>query len=434
MGREADPQIVAQMGLYPDSSIQRYVREIGLRMAAESERPDLPWTFRVLDDPTVNAFALPGGFIYITRGIMTHLTNEAELAGILGHEIAHVTARHSANQMSRAQLAQLGLGLGMVFSETVRDYGGIASQSLGLLFLKFGRDDESQADELGIRYMTRVGYEPRELAGVMRMLSRTSEISSGGGRAPEWLSTHPDPANRSEAILQQVAAGDYASANTVNRDGFLRRIDDMPFGPDPREGFTDDGVFHHPGLEFRLDTNGWQVNNQKTAVQFVAPDGSAAVILTLGEGSADGAMRDFAAEDGVSTGSASRVDVNGIPGVRAAFEAQTQDGALRGEVLFLEYRGNTYRLLGLASASGWSSVASTARSIQQSFRRETDPDVLSAMPDRVDVVSLGGRLSFDAFRSRYPSTVDPVIVALINQVDEGATLDRGLWKRVVGSN
>lgn len=434
MGREADPAIVAQMGLYPDSAVQRYVRAIGLRMAAESERPDLPWTFRVLDDPTVNAFALPGGFIYITRGILSHLTSEAELAGVLGHEIGHVTARHSANQMSRSQLAQLGLGVGMIFSETVRDYGGLASQSLGLMFLKFGRDDESQADELGIRYMTREGYDPRELAGVMTMLSRTSELASGGGRVPEWLSTHPDPANRSESILAQVAAGDYASATTVERDGFLQRIDGLPFGPDPREGFTADGIFHHPELAFRIETAGWQVDNQKSAVQFVAPDGAAVVILTIGGGSPEAAMDEFGAMEGVTVGRGTRNDVNGSPGIRAPFQAESQDGVLAGEVVFLSYGGNTYRLLGLSSSTGWSAVASTARSIQESFRRETDSAVLSARADRLDVVSLGSRTSFDDFRNRYPSTVEPVIVALINQIDAGTDLERGLWKRVVEGN
>lgn len=434
MGREADPQIVAQMGLYPDSSVQRYVREIGLRLAAESERPDLPWTFRVLDDPTVNAFALPGGFIYITRGILTHLTSEAELAGVLGHEIGHVTARHSASQMSRAQLAQLGLGVGMIFSETVRDYGGLASQSLGLLFLKFGRDDESQADELGIRYMTREGYDPRELAGVMRMLSRTSQLNSGGGRVPEWLSTHPDPANRSESILAQVSAGDYAGATTVERDGFLRRIDRMPFGPNPREGFTEDGIFHHPDLAFRLDTRGWSVDNQKSAVQFVAPDGGAVVILTIGSGSPEAALQEFGGMQGVSVGQGRRTEINGSPAVRAPFQAESQDGVLAGEVVFLSYGGNTYRLLGLSSSAGWAAAAPTARAIQESFRRETDRAVLSAQPDRLDVVSTSGRLTFDDFRSRYPSTVDPVIVALINQLDSGSVLDRGLWKRVVDGN
>lgn len=434
MGRESDPQIVAQMGLYPDSSVQRYVREIGLRMAAQSERPDLPWTFRVLDDPAVNAFALPGGFIYITRGILTHLTSEAELAGVLGHEIGHVTARHSANQMSRAQLAQLGLGVGMIFSETVRDYGGLASQSMGLLFLKFGRDDESQADELGIRYMTREGYDPRELAGVMRMLSRTSEIASGGGRAPEWLSTHPDPANRSQDILSQVAAGSYGNATTVERDGFLQRIDGMPFGPDPREGFTADGIFHHPELAFRMDTRGWQVDNQKSAVQFVAPDGGAVVILTLGGDSPEAALQAFGSEQGITVGRGTRTEVNGAPAVRAPFEADSQDGTLTGEVVFLSFGGNTYRLLGLSTAAGWAGAASTVRAIQESFRRETDRAVLSAQPDRLDVVSIGSRLTFDQFRSRYPSTVEPVIVELINQLEPGAVLESGRWKRVVEGN
>ncbi len=434
MGRGADPEIVAQMGLYPDSSVQRYVRDIGLRMAAESERPELPWTFRVLDDPTVNAFALPGGFIYITRGILAHLTSEAELAGVLGHEIGHVTARHSANQMSRAQLAQVGLGLGMIFSETVRSYGGVASQSLGLLFLKFGRDDESQADELGIRYMTRLGYDPRELAGVMRMLSRTSELAAGSGRAPEWLSTHPDPANRSESILAQVAQGNYATATTVNRDGFIRRLEDMPFGPNPREGFAEDGIFHHPDLAFRITSGNWQVDNQKAAVQFVAPEGNAAVILTLESASPDEALRALGSQEGVTVGQARSERVNGLDGVRAPFRADTQDGTLVGELLYLAYRGNTYRLLALSGAADWNAIGPAARAIQNSFEEERDRSILARQPNRVDVIDVRTSLSFADFTRRYPSVVEPIIVSLINQVEENATLRAGAWKRIVASN
>jgi predicted Zn-dependent protease len=414
--------------------VQRYVSDIGAQLAAVSERPGLPWTFRVLDDPTVNAFALPGGFIYVTRGILTHLDSEAELAGVLGHEIGHVTARHSVSQMSRAQLAQLGLGIGMVFSETLRQFGDVAGAGMQLLFLKFGRDDESEADGLGVRYMTRENYDPRELSGVMAMLARSSELQSGSGRVPEWLSTHPDPANRSQAILSMAeqSGADYSNA-VVARSQYLRRVDGMTFGADPREGFTEGGVFHHPELEFRLEVpSGWQVVNGKTEVQFVTPQQDGAVLLTLAEGSPGDAMAAFARQEGLSVGTPSSGSVSGFDAVSAPFEVTTDQGTLAGEVTFLRYGGNTYRLLGVASRDRWGSLAASARGLMRSFQRETDAKVLAVRPDRVAVVELNGTLTFDSFQQRYPSVVEPPIVALINQVTEGGTL-QGLAKRVVGS-
>jgi predicted Zn-dependent protease len=434
MGREADQQIVASMGLYDDAAVQRYVSDLGARLAATSERPDLPWTFRVLDDPTVNAFALPGGFIYVTRGILTHLDSEAELAGVLGHEIGHVTARHSVNQMSRAQLAQLGLGIGMIFSETLRQFGDVAGAGMQLLFLKFGRDDESEADRLGIRYMTRESYDPRELSGVMEMLARSSQLQSGSGRVPEWLSTHPDPANRSQAILRMAeeSGADYSNA-VVARPRYLQRVDGMIFGANPREGYTEGGVFHHPDLEFRMAVpSGWQVVNGKTEVQFITPEQDGAVLLTLSEGNPADAMAAFAAQQGLSVGTPSSGNVNGNDAVSAPFEANTEQGVLAGEVMFLRYGGNTYRLLGVAARPRWASLAQPARSLMRSFQRETDAQVLAVRPDRVAVVEFSGALAFDSFLQRYPSVVEAPIVALINQVSEGGTL-QDLGKRVVGS-
>lgn len=211
MGRDADPDIVASMGLYPDEDLQSYVQELGTSLAARSERPDLPWTFRVLDDPLINAFALPGGFIYVTRGILVHFESEAELAGVLGHEIGHVTARHSVNQISRTQLAQLGLGVGMILAPELQQYAGLASASMQLLFLKFGRDDERQSDQLGVRYMSRAGYDPAQLSGVMAMLGQVTaegakDLRNGSpptrtrrtGRNPSWIwrPRHRCPFNR----------------------------------------------------------------------------------------------------------------------------------------------------------------------------------------------------------------------------------------------
>ena len=155
MGQQSDPEIVASMGLVPDQQVQSYVQQLGKRLAAASERPDLPWTFRVIDDPTVNAFAVPGGYVYVTRGLLTHITSEAQLAGVIGHEIGHVTARHSVNDMSKQQLAQIGLGVGMIVSPTLAALGNLAASGMQVLFLKYSRDHENQADELGVRYMTR---------------------------------------------------------------------------------------------------------------------------------------------------------------------------------------------------------------------------------------------------------------------------------------
>ena len=205
MGREADKEVAASFGLYPDEAMQQYVNALGTRIAATTERPNLPWTFRVVDDAAVNAFAIPGGFVYVTRGIMTHLNSEAELAGILGHEIGHVTARHSVSQISKQQLAQVGLAAGMVLSPEFAQFGNLAETAMGLMFLKFSRSDESQADQLGLKYMMAGGYDPRKLVDVFAMLQALSQ-QSGSGRLPQWMSTHPDPENRQAWATKTVAS------------------------------------------------------------------------------------------------------------------------------------------------------------------------------------------------------------------------------------
>src|SRR5688572_29174548 len=176
MGQEYAEQVKASIGLYDDPALQAYVAQLGRRLAAGSERPNLPWQFHVVDDAAVNAFALPGGPIFITRGILTHMNSEAELVSVLGHEIGHITAKHSVQQMSQAQLAQIGLIAAVIVKPGLAQFGDLASQGLGLLFLKFGRDDETQADDLGFKYMTTGGYSPTEMAAMFRTLQRL-----GGG-------------------------------------------------------------------------------------------------------------------------------------------------------------------------------------------------------------------------------------------------------------
>ncbi len=435
LGRENDQAIVQQLGLYGDSNLQRYVQDLGSRLAAKSERPNLPWTFRVVDDPVVNAFALPGGFIYVTRGIMAYVEDEAQLAGIIGHEIGHVTARHSVNRMSSAQLAQLGLAVGSILSPTVERYAGIAGAGLQLLFLKYSRDDENQADELGVRYMSRTRYDANRMPQIFTMLDRISQ-QEGGGRVPEWLATHPNPGNRARRITQLVERLPAESVGTtVNEESYLRRLDGMVYGEDPREGFFDGQRFLHPGMRFQVDfPQGWRTANQKQAVGAVSPDQDALVQISLARGnSPDAAAQQFVSQQGVRGGSTSRVSVNGLSGVVVPFQAQAEQGVLQGTALFVAHGNSVFMVLGYAPEQRWDARQGAVEGAMQSFRPLTDQAALAAQPLRLDIVRADRAITVEQLARERQSAVPVEKLVLLNQVEANQPLRSGeLVKMVVG--
>ncbi len=191
MGREADPQIIAQFGLHEDSTLQRYMREKGKEMAALSHRNNINYEFRVLNSDVINAFAIPG-YVYFTRGILAYFNNEAQFEGVLGHEIGHIAARHSVIQQRNAMLGQVGILAGIIISPQLGRFAETASQGLGLLLLKNSRDAEREADQLGVEYSTKAGYDATEMAGFFTTLQRQT-AAAGGDALPPFLSTHPDP-------------------------------------------------------------------------------------------------------------------------------------------------------------------------------------------------------------------------------------------------
>lgn len=435
MGQEAARDVEASIGLYDNQQVQTYVDGIGKKLAALSERPALPWKFEVVDDPAVNAFALPGGPIFITRGIMTHLNSEAELAAVLGHEIGHITARHSVQQISRTQVAQIGLGVGSILSSNVAKYAGLASSGLGLLFLKYGRDDEAQADELGFRYSLGGGYDVREMLDVFRTLQRVS-AQSGGSGLPEWLSTHPDPGNRASATQQRLdTLKTSLSGKTVGRDQYLRMVENMVYGDNPRQGFFRGGLFLHPDLRFQLEfPSGWQTQNSSSSVAALSPAKDAIIQLTLaGTKAPADANTEFFSQQGVRALQTNRTAINGFPAVSSAFEAQTQDGAVRGVVTWLSYNGNTYQILGYTAAAKITSYDQDFLRAASSFRQLTDQSALNQQPKRVQLVRVPRAMTLEEFYQQYPSTVPIEQIALINDLQAGQTIAAGTTvKRVVG--
>ena len=433
MGREADASIVTQMGVVDDTALQRYVSDLGLRLARASARPNLPWTFRVVDDPIINAFALPGGFIYVSRGILAHFNSEAELASVLGHEIGHVTARHSVQQISKAQLTQVGLGVAQIAAPKLGGLLNVAAAGMELLFLKFSRADESQADQLGLRYMRRGGYDPREMAKVYVMLERVS-AASGGGRIPDWQSTHPNPADRQQRIGSAVAAIPADSLGTVvRRPEYLRRVNGIVFGADPREGYFRDGQFFHPGLKFRMTfPAGWKTVNTRQAVAAQSQAGDAQVVLSASQGATpDSVANAFFAK---VQGRPQRRQINGLQAIGGPFTAQTQEGqTLAGAAAFVAYGSLIFEAVGVATTSGWRTHQSAINAWIESFRPLTDAAILAVEPQRLDVVRIDRDMTLTQFAARHPSSVPVAQLMVINNADSTAVLPRGSdVKRVVG--
>lgn len=434
MGREAAGQVAQQIGLVDDDALQQYVEDVGQRLAAASERPDLPWQFRVVDDPTPNAFALPGGYIFVTRGLAGLLTSEAQLAAVLGHEIGHVTARHSVAQMSRAQLAQLGLGLGIILSPEIAQLGDLLGSGLQLLFLKYGRDDERESDELGFRYMLQTGYDVEQMDDVFRALLAAGE-QAGASPLPDWLSSHPTEAERIRTAEGRVAAlADRPADLRVDRDAYLAAIDGMIYGSNPRHGFFRGDWFYHPELIFRFRIpETWQRQNLTNAVVGVSPERDAAVELTIAPGgSPDAAARAFFGGQNVQLVGSAREELNGKPAIVSEFRAQAQGGVVRGYVAHIGHADAVYQIVAYAPEQAFPARAATLEEIVGSFSDVRDPDVLNVQPNRIDVVRLPRAMTLEEFAREFPSEVSNEELAAINQVAPGEMLAEGtLVKRVV---
>lgn len=431
MGQEAAAQVEASIGVVDDAELNAYVQRVGESLARISERPELPWRFRVVDDPTPNAFALPGGFIYITRGMLSLMENEAELAGVLGHEIGHVTARHSVQMISRQQLAQIGLIAGMILVPEIAQFGDLAGTGLQLLFLSYGRDAERQADDLGFRYSLERNYDVREMPDIFASLARSSDLA-GQSPLPSWLSSHPLPQERIERLTAMLA--EVPPAQRVTEPAtYYEHIDGLVYGENPRHGFFRGSTFLHPELRFRLEfPQGFRTANMTSAVQAISQQQDAAIQFTFAQGSAAQAATAFSRQQGIRTGQARSERINGFPAVLVPFEAQLEAGPIAGYAAYLEDGQRTYQILAYSAAQNIRAYESAFLRTIGSYERVSDPSVLNAQPERIDAVRLTSAMTFSEFLRRYPSSIEADEAALINQVTDLSTrLPSGSWMKRV---
>ncbi|WP_245318712.1 M48 family metalloprotease [Hymenobacter elongatus] len=394
-GAQPDPQIVAQFGLLESPTLQRFIDDKGMQMGRISDRPADVKGFTVVDSPVINAFAAPDGHVYFTRGIMAHFNNEAQFAGVLGHEIGHITARHGQKQQTRSTVASGALLLGSIFSKRVAQIAQPLSQGVGLVFLKYGRDDERESDQLGVKYSSKIGYDAAQMADFFLTLQR-NEQASGAGGVPAFLSSHPNSADRYKTVQQLAATQKQQLGKTtlsVNRDKYLRLIEGLPYGEDPRQGFVEGGAFYHPDLKFSFPIPaGWKSQNSPSQFQMGEPGGKAVILLIPAGGSSlDAAAESLSKQLNLQSPQASRTTVNGFPAIAIQGDQVGQDqsgqqGVTARTLTYLIQDGKSiYAMVGLTSPASFDTYAPQFQRTAQGFARLTDASKLNRQPERIRI-------------------------------------------------
>ncbi len=399
IGRESHPKILQKYGRYDDEALQAYVSGLGQRIAAVSHRPDLQYTFTVLDSEEINAFALPGGYVYITRGILAYLNSEAELVAVMGHEVGHVTARHAVRQQTGATAAGVGATLIGILTGS-GDLASIANMAGTALVSGYGRDMELEADDLGAQYLDRLGYDPDAMIDVVRLLKNQEsfevQLARQEGREPRVyhgvFATHPDNDTRLKEVVAAAHKVDHGEARPDGRQVYLDRINGLPFGPSRAQGVVRGSRFYHADMGFTVAfPTGWTIQNTPTKVVAFTPQKDAFLELTALPVPPDTDPRAFLTRNlaGIPLTDAGPLDMNGLRGYTVVAREVPLPWGNRGPAryavvyfnnLAYVFRGAT-RLNSALSASDPLFLSSI-----KTFRRLKDSEFATAEPDRIELL------------------------------------------------
>jgi len=432
LGFQTGQSVTEEYGVYDDPVLQSYVKGVALPLARVSHRPTLDWQFQVMDSPVVNAFAAPGGFIFVTRGLLAAVNDEAELAGVLAHEIGHVTARHSARNYSQSLLAGIGVQLGTALAGSYGEMvGPLLEVGTGLLFLKYSRDDERQADALGVEYASKGGYDTNRMADFFMTLQRQETLEGGGGGGlPEWFSTHPSPVDREAAVRSQTAQwrGSLPGLSfRVNRDAYLDRIDGLVYGDDPQKGFREGDVYYLPReqVQFRVPAQ-WTFAREGQQVQMSLPQQAGMVLFAYTKGTIDQQARTFLAGVNGQLLQASDQARNGLQ-LRRMLSA-VSDGQKQVHIVshFFQKGELVFAFHGLASEAEFAKQMATLEQPAESFAIIKDPAKLNRQPQRLAVKRVGGKTTLEELlRSEKIDTSLWPRIAWMNELALSAPLQSG---------
>jgi predicted Zn-dependent protease len=432
LGEEAAKDVEREMGLVRDPALEGYVRAVGEKLAAVSDRSDVRWKFFVVDVPDPNAFALPGGFVYVTRGLLVLANSEDELAGVIGHEMGHVTARHAVKRAG-AGLATApitlatglaGLALGIVspiLGSVVSGTGQILTG--GLVLAPFSREQEHEADEIGQELAARAGYDPAGISTFLRTLDR--EVALLGRREPfHFLSSHPITPDRVERTTRGAAELERAASGPIahNRSDFLRRLEGIVVGDDPAQGVFEENRFLHPEFDLALDfPAGWETHNTAAAAGALSPAKDALVALRfVDEDTSLDAVVEEAQEKDPDL-DFERFEIRGLPAARTEVSGRGQVA----RVILIGYGGRVFAIVGQSRMQDAAGYARAFDATARSFRALRQSERAALRESRLRVRAARSGETPEAIARRTGSTWSAERVAIANAVELESGLQGG---------
>ena len=358
---------------------------------------------------------------------------KAQFAGVLGHELGHVNARHTAARYSKAQLANITLSIGEIFSDEFTKYAQLASLGTQLLFLKFSRDNEREADKLGVEYSSAVGYDAIHMSQFFQTLERMSPSS---GSLPEWQSTHPDPGDRINATKKMALA--YQSQHPDNK--FIIRkaeyydiIDGIVFGDDPRQGYTKEGMFYHPGMKFMFPVpSGWSVSNQPSEVRMAPESENSILIFNAGAGDTPrNAATKFAETNEITVTNTVDVQVNGMSAIQTTGQMASGESTLAVISYFIKNDDMIYAFHGLSAEADATTFSSVYRTTATGFNKLTNKTYLDVKPKTIEVRAVSGQKSLRNVLNGFGVPEDKLeSFAILNGMELDDTLPAGTRVKV----
>lgn len=441
IGREAAAQVAQEMGIVDDRELAAYVSAVGERVAREAPRPEAPYRFQIVDMPEPNAFALPGGYVYVSRGLLVITNSEEELANVIGHEIGHVAARHAAEREAAAVPVGVLTAIGAIAAGLIG--GGQAAQAVGQLgqtagaglIASYGRDQESEADRLGQDYAAKAGADPAAMAGFLRTLENATTLERGETRQPSFFDTHPSTPERVTAAASFATTLPYTPEPGIarSREAFLRKLDGLVVGQNADEGVVDGSRLLHPTLGFQLRfPEGWKIRNGRSAVLAAAPNRDAAVVLELGAParSAREAAALFIRQNDLQVVEAGAVQLAAGDGFRALAALPTQRGPMAVDLTWIPHDGRIYRLTGLVSGSGYRPYQGAFASVARSFRSLGAQDLAGMKEQRLRIVAARAGESLEQLAARTRSSWKAQEIAVANALAPGVRLQAGQLVKV----